>query len=64
MLLQGLSIPNQEEDSKKPRGKSSQKNAKRKAKKVPNLSLDEQIECYARIVVNQLFTELGLDEKD
>ena len=64
MLLQGLSIPFQEEVKKEPPEKSLKRKAKRKAKKVANLTLDQQMECFARIVVNQLFTELGLDETD
>lgn len=64
MLLQGLSIPFQEEDKKQRQKSSPKKKAKPKAKKVANLTLDQQIECFARIVVNQLFTELGLNENE
>jgi hypothetical protein len=55
MLLQGLSTPLQQEAKREHSKKSPKKKAKGKAKKVPNLTLDEQVKCYARIVVNQLF---------
>ena len=64
MLLQGLSTQLQQEAKKEQLEKSLKKKAKRKAKKIPNLTLDEQIKCFARIVVNQLFTELELDENE
>jgi hypothetical protein len=54
MLLQGVSTSNQKED--KNNSKQFPKK-KPKAKKVANLTLDQQLTCFAEIIVEQLIKE-------
>jgi hypothetical protein len=64
MLLQGLTTPDSETNNKELLlKKSPKKRAKRKPKKVADLTLDQQLECFAQIVVEQFLTEILNYEK-
>ena len=56
MLLQGVRTSNQKED-KKNRKQFPKRKSKQKSKKVSNLSLDQQLNAFAEIIVNQLLKE-------
>ncbi len=64
MLLQGLITPHSETNNKELLQKKIKKQrAKRKPKKVADLTLDQQLECFAEIVVEQFLTEFINYEK-
>jgi hypothetical protein len=54
MLLQGVSTSNQKEDKNNLKQFPKKKP---KAKKVANLTLDQQLTCFAEIIVEQLIKE-------
>jgi len=64
MLLQGLITPYPDTDNKElPPKNSPKKKGKCKPKKVAHLTLDQQLECFAEIVVEQFLTEFINYEK-
>ena len=63
MLLQGLSdTPNRKSKEHFPQQLQKRK-VKRKTKKVANLTVEQQVTCFAEIIVNQLLNELSFYEK-
>jgi len=63
MLLQGLSdTSNRKRIEHFPQQLQNRK-VNRKTKKVANLTLDQQVTCFAEIIVNQLLNELSFYEK-
>jgi ribosomal protein S25 len=62
MLLQGLKTSNPKENKKNSQGQSQKRKSKCKTKKGSDLSLDEQITCFAEIIVNQVLKDLNFYE--
>ncbi|MBS1917922.1 MAG: hypothetical protein JST87_16755 [Bacteroidetes bacterium] len=62
-MLLGLSSPQWKSDKKKSL-KRSQLKAKRKAKKPIRLTLDQQITCFAEIIVDELLSEMDFYGKE
>jgi len=64
MLLQGVSTSFLKEDKKNSQRQSKKRKSKRKTKKVANLTLDQQVTCFAEIIVNRLLNDMNFYEKD
>jgi len=59
MLLQGVRTSTLKEDKNNSQEQSQKRKSKRKTKKVANLTLDQQVTCFAEIIVNQLLKDLN-----
>jgi len=59
MLLQGVRTSTRKENKRKSLRQSQKRKSKKKTKNVANLTLDQQLDCFAEIIVNQLLKDLN-----
>jgi hypothetical protein len=62
MLLQGVSSPHPENDNRKYLKQFPKRKSKSKRKTVANLTLEQQVTCFAEIIVHQLLKDLNCYE--